>query len=246
MTSAATQATGRWNRGWLDALLVAIVFALIGLWYAGSDFAAGFATALPSFPAGGGTAFMSAGDHFEQFYRHTLPYHNGMRGLPLYYSGYEYALGQTSPFYEGWIFLPFSLLTSALAIFIGPIAAYNLVAVLSFSLCGMFGYLLGREVGNGHRLAGYGAAALIALLPFRVSFLFGEMVYATDTALLPLALFAFVRFVNVQTWRWSGLFFLSAFLLSAANFALFYWFILFLDRCSSSERSWSLEPTVAT
>lgn len=215
------------RKSWrVDSLLIAVLFILIGLWYAGGDFCTGFDSALPSAPAGGGTAEMLPGDQFEQFYRHTLPYYNFQRNNSLYYSGYQYSLGEEATFYEGWIFLPFSLLTSLLAVVFGPIAAYNLVALLSFPIVGIFGYMLGREVGDGSRLSGYVAAALLALLPFRVSFLFGEMVYATDFALLPLSLFAFIRFLKTFEWRWSALFFLTMFLLSAANFVLLYWFVL--------------------
>ncbi|MBD9468873.1 hypothetical protein [Pseudoxanthomonas sp. PXM01] len=225
---SAASSTGRWSTR-VDVLVIAFLFTLIGLWYAGSDFVAHFDSALPSAPAGGGTAEMIPGDQFEQFYRHTLPYHNLQRGQSAYYSGYQYALGQEPSFYEGWIFLPFSLLTSMLALFLGPVGAYNLVALLSFPLAGIFGYLLGKEVGLGSRAAGYTVGAVFAFLPFRVSFLFGEMVYATDVVLLPLVLFAFVRFLKGFDWRWSAIFFFSAFLLSAANFALFYWFILFFS-----------------
>lgn len=208
---------------------VALLFGAIGLWYAGPAFIHNFATAIPSGPVGGGVAVMTPGDQFEQFYRHMLPYFNALRGNSLYYSGYQYNLGGSGSFSEGLIFFPFSLIASALAFLTGPIAAYNTLAILSFCFCGVSGYLLGKRVSGGSIPGGLVAAAVCALLPFRVSFLFGEMVYGTDFALLPLSLYFFLAFLEERTWRFAAAFGVAILCLATANFTLLYWYgILFL------------------
>lgn len=213
----------------LELIGVAALFAAIGVWYAGPSFLQNFATAIPLSPSGGGLGTMTPGDQFEQFYRHMLPYFNALRGNPLYYSGYEYNLGGDSSFTEGLMFFPFSLIASILALLVGPIVAYNVLAILSFSFCAVAGYLLGKRVSNGAISGGLVAAAVCALLPFRVSFLFGEMLYGTDFVLLPLSLYLFLAFLEERTWKLAAAFGASIIFFATANFALLYWYsILFL------------------
>lgn len=213
----------------LEILAVAALFAAIGIWYAGPSFVQNFASSIPSNPAGGGMGMMTPGDQFEQYYRHMLPYYNALRGNPLYYSGYEYNLGGDSSFTEGLIFFPFSLIASILALVVGPVVAYNILGILSFSFCAVAGYLLGKRVSSGAVAGGLVAAAVCALLPFRVSFLFGEMLYGTDFVLLPLSLYFFLAFLEERTWKFAAAFGASILFLATANFALLYWYgILFL------------------
>lgn len=212
-----------------DVVLVALFFSLIGLWYAGSAFLTHFSDGLPVGAAGGGVGHMLPGDQFEAFYRHVLPYYNLNHGQSLFFSGYQYNLGQDQPFVDGMIYLPFSLLVSALAFVIGPIAAYNLVAILSFGFCAVGAFLLGKEVSGGSRAGGWVAAAIFALLPFRVGFLFGEMFYATDMALIPLLLLLFLRYAQSISWRYAAGFGAVLLALFTANFALAYWFVLFFS-----------------
>lgn len=207
--------------------LVSLVFALIGLWYAGPTFVSHFADAIPMGAAGGLIGDMVPGDQYEAYYRHVLPYYNIQNGHSLLYSGYQYNLGQERPFVDGMIYLPFALLASLLAFVIGPVAAYNLLTVLSFSLCAVSGYLLGRDLAGGSRLGGWVCAAIIALLPFRVGFLFGETFYATDMMFVPLSLFFFLRYMRTHAWGYSAAFGVTVLCLATANFALLYWFLLF-------------------
>lgn len=224
-TSAAAGVT--WSRMTTaaDMFWIALLFMAIGLWYAGPIFLQHFFDGIPAGVGGNIVGHMAPGDQYEAYYRHTLPFYNFERGKPLLYSGYQYALSQRQVFVDGMIYLPFATLVSLLALAIGPIAAFNAMAILSFALCGMFGYLLGREV-SGSRLAGLIAAAIISLLPFRVGFLFGEMFYATDMALLPLALFLFIRLLRAGSWWYAGSFASVILLLATANFAMLYWTLL--------------------
>ena len=226
-TTASPIATVTWPRMTTvaDLIRIAILFLFIGLWYAGPVFQKHFFDGIPTSAVGSAVGHMTPGDEYEAYYRHTLPFYNFERGKPLLYSGYQYALTQDQHFVDGMIYLPFALLTSLMALAIGPIVAFNLMAILSFSLCGMTSYLLGREV-TGSRLAGLIAATVIACLPFRVGFLFGEMFYATDMALLPLALFLFIRLLRTSDWKYAASFSTVVLLLATANFALLYWTIL--------------------
>lgn len=216
------------GRSVLEWCAVGLLFAAVGLWYAGPSFSARFSGAVPTSALGGGSAYMNPGDQFEQFYRHNLPYYNIPRGHRPYFSGYEYRLAPRMEFSEGWIFFPFSAICSALAVPFGPVRAYNLLAILSFAFCAWAGYLLGRTASGGSRAAGLVSAAVVALNPFRVGFLFGEMVIGTDTALIPLALYAFARFLDDRSVRSTAAFFLFLFLLATSNFALLYWMALIL------------------
>jgi hypothetical protein len=206
---------------------VAVIFLIIALWYAGPSFFANFNTGIPGGPVAGGVNFMGPGDHYVQYYRHLLPYYNLKWGHSVYFSGYEYNVGQPEIYTEVFTYFPFSILVSLAAFLIGPIAAFNLLIVLSFPLCGVSGYLLCRQLTNGSHLAGLIGAAVVALLPFRIGFLFGEVFYGTDILFLPLTFFLFLRFAELPSWRPALLFGASLFLFSTANFALCYLFSVF-------------------
>lgn len=223
-TTTPPNAVVTWSRTTTvaDIIGISILFLIVGLWYAGPVFLQHFFDGIPVSAVGSAVGHMTSGDQYEAYYRHTLPFYNFERNKPLLYSGYQYALSSNYTFVDGMIYLPFALLVSLLAFAIGPIAAYNSMAILSFSLCGISGYLLGREVTRS-RLAGLVAASIVAFLPFRVGFLFGEMFYATDTALLPLALFFFLRLLQTNSWKYAASFASVILLLATANFALLYW-----------------------
>ncbi|WP_129588355.1 hypothetical protein [Solilutibacter silvestris] len=210
----------------IDLFLVAAVFCLIGIWYAGPAFFSHFADGIPVSSAGGGVGHMIPGDQYEMYYRHTLPYYNIRNGHSLFYSGYEYNLGQTKTFVDGMIYLPFALLVSMLAFIVGPVAAVNAVIILSFTFCAISGFLLGRAL-TASRVGGWVCAAIVALLPFRIGFLFGEMFYATDMAFVPLALFFFCKNMQTRKWGYAAAFALTVLALATSNFALLYWFLLF-------------------
>lgn len=216
----------RSDRTALQLAAISVLFVLIGLWYAGPTYTKNLNWAIPHLSIGGAEVEMAPGDQYDGYYRHLLPYFNAKRGNPPFYTGYQYNLGQAEPFREGMIYLPFSLLASLLAFVLGPITAYNMLVLLSFPLCAVFSYLLGREVSGGSRAAGLVCAAVITLVPFRVGFLFEQTFYGTDIALLPLALYTFIRFLKVQRWQPALAFGVAILALATANIALFYWFCL--------------------
>lgn len=238
-------------RSALELVAIALLFAIIGIWYAGPSFLNHIASAIPSSPMGGGTGEMTPGDQFEQYYRHMLPYFNLMRGNWLYYSGYEYNLGSGEPFSEGLIFFPFSLIASALAFLTGPVTAYNAMAILSFCFAGVAGYLLGKRVTNGSVMGGLIAASICALLPFRVSFLFGEMVYGTDFCLIPLSLYFFLVFLQERRWEPAAAFGTSVLFLATANFTILYWYAVFFlpffvfGSVAAARHEWTNKPGLA-
>lgn len=239
-----SMAPRRPHRTALQLAAIGVLFVLIGLWYAGSTYAKNINWAIPHLSIGGAVVEMAPGDQYDGYYRHLLPYFNAKRGNPPFYTGYQYNLGQAEPFREGMIYLPFSLLASLLAFVLGPITAYNMLVLLSFPLCAIFSYLLGREVSGGSRAAGLVCAAVITLVPFRVGFLFEQTFYGTDIALLPLALYTFIRFLKLQRWEPALAFGAAILALATANIALFYWFCLLFTpyflwgAATSAKRMW--------
>lgn len=221
----AAGTTSRRRTG-IELLVVFVLFLLLGAWYAGPAFLAHMNDGIASQPVDGAVVHMSPGDPYDAYYRHLLPYYNLQRDHAPFWTGYQYNLGQPEAFREGMMYVPFAALASAMAFVTGPVLAFNLLALLSFSLCGIFAYLMGREI-SGSRIGGLLAAAVVALAPFRAGFLFCQMFYGTDMALLPLSIYAYVRFMKVPEWRTAALAGTSIMLLAMANIALFYWFAVF-------------------
>lgn len=211
-----------------NVLAVFSLFLVLGMYYAGSGFLAHFNSAVPSGAAGGPAVIeMKPGDHFEQFYRYLLPKNNLMNGRPLYESGYQYNLDKTDrPFTEGLVFFPFSLFVSLLAFLVGDIVAYNTMALLSFPLVGGAMYFLVFRLTRSWAAALL-SSLLLALLPHRTGFLFGEMVYGVDLCFPPLIIYAFEQLLRTKRRAYVIYFGLFCILYTTANFQGFYLFAVF-------------------
>lgn len=171
--------------------------------------------------------YMLPGDHFEQLYRYSLPRYNLLRGVSPYDSGYQYNLSKDGPaFSEGWVFFPFSIIHAAFATVLGDVAAYNVIALFSFPLVGGAMYLLIFTLTASHA-ASLLSSLLLALLPHRTSFLFGEMAYGVDLVWPPLIVFAFEQLARTLQKRYIFAFGVCLFLYSTSNFQGFYLFSVF-------------------
>jgi hypothetical protein len=210
------------------ALAVLLLHLAIGAFISGSGFLANFDSAVPAQPTGGGAPrYMVPGDHFEQLYRYNLPRNNIAAGRTPYWSGYQYNLSSSaSDFGEGWVFFPFSMLHAAFALVIGDVAAYNLIALLSFPLVGGAMYWLTFWLTRSHAAALL-SSLILALLPHRTSFLFGEMAYGMDLVFAPLILLFFEKYHRSLSLRHALLFGLFLLLYATAGIQAFYLFAVF-------------------
>lgn len=214
---------------WSVPALVVALFLVLGAYFAGWNFLANISTAVPRTAAGGeaGLQYMLPGDHFEQLYRYSLPRHNLENGMPLYESGYQYNFSSDSPaFYEGLIFFPFSALHTVLSYLTGDVAAYNLLALLSFPLVGGAMYWLVFFLTRSHPAALL-SALILALLPHRTSFLFGEMLYGMDLMWPPLIVLMFEKAIRSLQVRYAFLFGVALFFYATSNFQGLYLFSVF-------------------
>lgn len=206
-----------------------VLYLALGAYYAGSQFLDNIATAVPMYAAGGegGLQYMLPGDHFVQLYRYSLPRHNLERDKPLYYDGYQYNLSSDLPAYsEGWIFFPFSLIHAVISSLAGDVTAYNLLALLSFPLVGGAMYWLVFSLTRSHPAALL-SSLLLALLPHRTSFLFGEMLYGVDLMWPPLIVLAYEKAIRTLQSRYAVLFGIASLLYATSNIQGFYLFSLF-------------------
>lgn len=217
------------RKPWTVVILVISLHFSLGAYFAGDQFLRNLTTAIPTMPIGGngGSQFMVPGDHFEQFYRYSLPRHNIEGNKSIYESGYQYNLSADTPaFSEGWVFFPFSMLNAGLSFFVGDIASYNLIALLSFPLVGGAMYWLVFFLIRSHPAALL-SSLLLALLPHRTSFLFGEMVYGVDLMWPPLIVLAFEHAIRTFQMRYAALFGVVLFFYATSNFQAFYLFSVF-------------------
>jgi hypothetical protein len=192
---------------------------------------------------------MSPGDQHEQFYRYSLVYNNAKHGFNPYYSGYQFA---SSEFSEGLIFFPFTAIVGLAAFFVGPIAAYNALLLASYMFVGAAGYLMAFQLTRS-RWSGVIVGTYLATVPFRTSFLYGQMVFGVDAVLLPLLIYFIERARTCGDPKALFPVGLSACLLLTANFQLAYWalfllspYVLYAARsygrvkpCSASRIYWS-------
>ena len=211
------------------AIALLLVYLGVGAFYAGDQFIAHISTAIPATASSGANAprFMLPGDHFEQFYRYSLPRHNLEENRPLYESGYQYNFTSGGEaFSEGWVFFPFSLIHLLLAAVFGDVVSYNLIALISFPLVGGAMYLLVFFLTRSHPAALL-SSLVLALLPHRTSFLFGEMVYGVDLMWPPLIVLFFEKILRSLALRYIVLFGVCLLFYSTSNFQAFYLFALF-------------------
>ncbi|OQW90971.1 MAG: hypothetical protein BWK78_05810, partial [Thiotrichaceae bacterium IS1] len=206
-------------------LIFLIIFqGLIALYYSGSNFLGNINSAIPLSPLDQ-NHHMKAGDHFSQFYRYSLFKNNLERGYFPYYSGYQYNISSSSPsFTEGLIFFPFSFLNGLLGFIVGDILSYNLILLSSYILTSLSIYFLVFYITKSP-LASLVSSVFLATVPFRTSFLYGEMVYGIDICLLPLPILFTELALTTQQKKYFFLVGLSLFFLATANFQSFYWFV---------------------
>ena len=202
-----------------------LFYLATGCLYSGKTFLANITTAIPYMPVGNSLLHMRAGDHFEQFYRYTLVKSNIEHGHNLYHSGYQYNI-EEEKFTEGLVFFPFSFLTSMLAFVTGDILAYNIMLLLSYVFSGLAIFFLLFTI-TGHRVSSFIASVFFTLLPFRTSFLYGEMVYGMEMCLLPLPILFFEKFFQSKKIIYVALSGFLFFFLLTANMQLFYFYSLF-------------------
>lgn len=208
---------------WL--ILVCLIQMLIALFYSGSNFLIHIFDTIHSSPVGGSVQFMTPGDQFEQFTRYNLVKYNIERGHWLYYLGYIYNFDNIT-FSEGMTFFPFSFIGSLLAFLSSNIFSYNLMAIISYLLIGITMYLLAYNITNNH-IGSLIASVFISAVPFRTSFLYGEMVYGLDMSLLPLPILFTELGLKRRKKRYFFLFGLSVLFLVTSNFQMTYFFAIF-------------------
>jgi hypothetical protein len=212
----------------LERLLV-LVFALfllcVGLFYSGRLYLSHLNDGIAAGVVVDGLVHMLPGDHHEQFYRYSLVYENLLRGRLPYYTGYQYA---STDFTEGLVFFPFTAIVGLASFVFGPILSYNLLLLSSYVFVGLAGYYMIRQVTNS-TAAGIVAGVFLATVPFRTSFLYGQMVYGVDAVLLPLLIYVVER--AKETHRATHFFLVGVimFLTITANFQLFYWVMFLLS-----------------
>ncbi len=201
-----------------------LLYGIIGLFYSGTNFINHINTAIALSPLDQ-NYYMKAGDHFEQFYRYSLVKNNLERGNFPYYSGYQYNItNDSNNFTEGLIFFPFSLINGMLSFIVGDILSYNIMLLLSYVFTGLSAYLLVFYITKSS-VASLVAGTFLVTVPFRTSFLYGQMVYGIDVCLLPLPILFTELALTTQKRRYYFLVGLSFFFLATANFQSFYWFV---------------------
>jgi len=214
------------NSGKIKKIIsLSLIYLSVGIFYSGKNFMVHITDGIPAGAAGGQVIQMKPGDHHEQFYRYSLVKTNLERGRTPYYSGYQYAGEKESKvFSEGMVFFPFTLINAFLAFLFGDILAYNILLLLSYVYTGLIMYILVYYYTKSW-IASFLSSLFLALVPFRTSFLYGEMVYGVDLALIPLALLFFEK----ATTEYKKIYFfisgLIFFLCMTANFQMFYWFL---------------------
>lgn len=210
-----------------DRMLV-FIFALfllgVGLFYSGRLFLSHLTDGIAAGVVVDGVRNMLPGDHHEQFYRYSLFYENLIRGRLPYYTGYQYA---STDFTEGLIFFPFTAIVGLMSFVFGPILSYNLLLLFSYVFVGLAGYYMVKQITKSSA-AGMVSGLFLAVVPFRTTFLYGEMVYGVDAVMVPLLIYAIERAKEQRQAKYFFMAGLIMFLTLTANFQLFYWAMFLL------------------
>jgi hypothetical protein len=196
----------------------------VGLFYSGWLYLSHFNDGVVSGVVNDGVQHMLPGDHHAQFYRYSLFYENLLRSRLPYYSGYQFA---STEFTEGLIFFPFTAIVGLMSFVFGPILSYNLLLLLSYVFVGLAGFYMVRQITKS-TAAGIVAGVFLATVPFRTTFLYGQMVYGVDAVMLPLLIYFVERAKESHQRKHYFLIGLILFLMITANFQLFYWVIFLL------------------
>lgn len=221
------------NRHWVSRAIdsertLVFAFALlllcVGLFYSGKLYLGHLNDGIAAGVVENGVRYMLPGDHHEQFYRYSLFYENLLRGRLPYYTGYQYA---STNFSEGLIFFPFTAIVGLMSFVFGPILSYNLLLLFSYVFVGLAGFYMVRQITKS-TAAGMVAGVFLATVPFRTSFLYGQMVFGVDAVMLPWLIYAVERAKETHRARQFFLVGLIMFLTITANFQLFYWAMFLL------------------
>lgn len=205
-------------------LLLILFLTIVGGFYAGPLFINNITYGIPFSSTADTVIYMQPGDHHEQFYRYSLVYENIKRGYLPYFTGYQYA---TTEFSEGLIFFPFTLIVGLMSFLFGPILSYNLFALMSFGFVGLGGYLMVKQITKS-TMAGFVCGVFLATVPFRTSFLFGQMIYGVDAVLLPLFIYYIERAKELGKVKYFIIASVVLFLILTSNIQNFYWGMLLL------------------
>lgn len=203
----------------------ALLLLIVGLFYSGTLFLSHIHEGIAAGVVVDGVHHMLPGDQHEQFYRYSLFYENLIRGRLPYYTGYQYA---SADFTEGLIFFPFTAVVGLMSFVFGPILSYNLLLLSSYVFVGLAGFYMVRQITKSNA-AGIVAGVFLATVPFRTSFLYGQMVYGVDAVMLPLLIYAVERAKETHQRKSFFMIGLVMFLTLTANFQMFYWGMLLLS-----------------
>lgn len=203
----------------------ALFLLCVGLFYSGRVYLDHLNDGIAAGVVMDGVHHMLPGDHHEQFYRYSLVYENLTRGRMPYYTGYQYA---STDFTEGLIFFPFTAIVGLMSFVFGPILAFNLLLLFSYVFVGLAGYYMVKQITKS-TAAGIVSGVFLATVPFRTSFLYGQMVFGVDAVMLPLLIYAIERAKETGRSRYFFMAGLTMFLTITANFQLFYWAMLLLS-----------------
>jgi hypothetical protein len=141
------------------------------------------------------------GDHLQFYYWCWVMVDNLIGPSALFTNPYEFNtfLSAGVPNYANF---PWSAVYFALYS-LGPVLAYNLMMVLTYPLCGISGYLLGRQV-TGSRLTGLVTGLAVAFLPLRVAGISGGHIESFVLWLAPLSMFCLERGLAKRSWLWGA------------------------------------------
>ncbi|MCR8635980.1 hypothetical protein [Paenibacillus radicis (ex Xue et al. 2023)] len=215
-----------WKNKWIYTVI--LIHIVIALTYSGTTFLKNMNDSIPASPVGNNISYMTPGDHFEQFYRYSIVKNNILRMNFPYFSGYQYNFEDIGNFTEGLVFFPFSFISGMLSFVTGDILAYNLMALLSYVFVGLSAYYLVLNITKNKGSAII-SSVFYSALPFRTSFLYGEMVYGIDLCLLPLPILFTEKAIESNKKRYFLLLVISLFLISTANSQMFYYYSLLVS-----------------
>jgi hypothetical protein len=207
---------------------VALLFALLGLLFT-YPLVRHLAAGIPyvRFPAPGAELkWMEPGDSLQLYYWFWLMKDNLTGGSPLFTNPYEFDVTPVLPPQRyGFYQFPLSLLFVAFSP-LGGAVAYNLMVLLSFPLAAVAMYLLARLYTD--RPAGAVlAAAIFALVPFRLGQLLGGHSNGFLFFLFPLTLYGYERALAERRARWGVLAGGCLVALALTDFHLLYYLVLF-------------------
>lgn len=207
------------------AFSFAMVLLLVSFFYSGKLFVSHMNNGIAAGAYDLGVVEMLPGDHHEQFYRYSLFYNNLIRGRLPYYSGYQFASTQ---FTEGLINFPFTAIVGLLSFILGPILAYNVMALLSYVFVGLSCFYLIKHLTKS-RSAGIVAGLFMATVPFRLGFLYGQMGWGVDACIIPLLIYYIEKAKETAKGKHFFIVGLILFMFFTANFQLFYWAMFLLS-----------------